>query len=35
MTITSFIKTELLQNDEKKQDKIRKNWKWRLKWNQN
>ncbi len=35
MTVTSLFKTELLQNDKKKQDKIRKNWRWRLKWDKN
>jgi len=35
MTVTSLFKTELLQDDEKKQDEIRKNWKWRLKWDKN
>ena len=32
MTVTLLFKTELLQDDEKKQDEIRKNWKQRLKW---
>ncbi len=35
MTVTSLFKTELLQDVEKKQDKIRKNWRWRLKWDEN
>ena len=35
MTVTSLFKTELLQNDEKKQDEMRKNWRWRLKWDKN
>ncbi len=35
MTVTSLFKIEFLQNNEKKQDEMRKNWKWRLKWNEN
>ncbi len=35
MTVASFFKTELLQNNKKKQDKIRKNQKQRLKWDEN
>ncbi len=35
MTITSLFKIELLQNNEKKQDEIRKNWRQRLKQDEN
>ncbi len=35
MTVTSLFKTELLQDDEKKQDEMRKNQRWRLKWDEN
>ncbi len=35
MIVTSLFKTELLQDDEKKQDEMRKNWRWRLKWDEN
>ncbi len=35
MTITFLFKIELLQNDKKKQDEMRKNWKQRLKQDKN
>ncbi len=35
MTVAFLFKTEFLQNDEKKQDEMRKNWKQRLKWDEN
>ena len=35
MTVTFLFKTELLQDDKKKQDEMRKNWRWRLKRDKN
>ncbi len=35
MTVTSFFKTELLQNNEKKQDEMRKNQRWSQELNKN
>ncbi len=35
MTVTFLFKTELLQDDKKKQDEIRKNWRQRLKQDKN
>ena len=35
MTVASLFKTELLRDDEKKQDKTRKNQRRRLKWDEN
>jgi len=35
MTVAFFFKTELLQNDEKKQDEMRKNQRQRLKQDKN
>ena len=35
MTVASLFKTELLQDDKKKQDEMRKNQRWRLKWDEN
>jgi len=35
MTVAFLFKTELLQDDEKKQDEMRKNQRQRLKWNKN
>jgi len=35
MTVTFLFKTELLQNDEKKQDEMRKNQRQRLKQDKN
>ncbi len=35
MTVAFLFKTELLQDDEKKQDEMRKNWRWRLKQDKN
>ncbi len=35
MTVTFLFKTELLQDDEKKQDETKKNQRWRLKQDEN
>ena len=35
MTVTFLFKTKFLQDNEKKQDEMRKNRRWRLKWNKN